>query len=270
MAQREDLQKLFEAALKQSTPPSRFGIPVEQRKAAPPAAGSADPDVPLPFGATPPPQAAFTPVPSAPAQAPAAFTPVASTPVASAPAAFTPVPEESPAPAPAPDYHATNDELAAIMDEKHIKRKRRHRRQALVTFLLLFGTAGGGTAWFVSNPDRVTALKQTIAEIRSAGDIKAIIAKYQAALDKVAVRGQQIDDATRAMGVDPATAANDADQGFDKEMREMMGEEGGPTAAERNDKLRKSFGSVQETGSLLPGAKAPEKSTDETETTSSP
>jgi hypothetical protein len=169
MAQREDLQKLFEAALKQSTPPSRFGIPAEQRKSAPPAAGIADPDVPLPFGATPPPQAAFTPV---------AFTPVASTPVASAPAAFTPVPEEPAAPAPDPDYHATNDELAAIMDDKHIKRKRRHRRQALVTFLLLFGTAGGGTAWFVSNPDRVTALKQTIAEIRSAGDIKAIIAKY--------------------------------------------------------------------------------------------
>ena len=94
------------------------------------------------------------------------------------------------------------------------------------------------------------AFKQTMEDIRSAGDIKGLVASYQEALDKIAARGEQIDAATVSMGVDPTSADNHEDPGFDKEMRDMMGEEGGSTTAERDRMLRERFKSVEETGTL--------------------
>ena len=41
------------------------------------------------------------------------------------------------------------------------------------------------------------------------------------------------------------------DPGFDKEMKAMMGEEGGKTTAARDKILREKFGDVRETGSLI-------------------
>ncbi len=142
-------------------------------------------------------------------------------------------------------------ELGAILDAKVAKEKRKKRNGRLVLLGLFLGATGGASAWVVTNPERVEAFKAVAAEIRSVGDIQGMVAKYQKALDKIAVRGEQIDAATISMGVDPASAAGMADQGFDKEMREMMGEDGGPTTAARNAKLQEKFKDVQESGSLM-------------------
>lgn len=71
------------------------------------------------------------------------------------------------------------------------------------------------------------------------------------ALDKIAVRGKQIDAATESIGVDPRSCNDHPDPGFDKEMQAMMGKEGGKTTTARDKLLLEKFGDVQKTGSLM-------------------
>lgn len=233
MAEREDLEKLFDAALHGKKAPSRFGTPEEQMKSVP---------------------AAFRrPAPAAAGKVNAAGD--ASEPSEREESA----PDAKPTPAVRRDKLAeasldntVNAELAAIMDEKVARDRRRRRRSLVITLLLLLGVAGGGIGWVVSNPHRYEALKMAMAEIKSVGDVKGMAAKYQKALDKVAVRGRQIDDAAAAMGVDPRSVDEHADSSIDESMKEMMGEGGGKTTAERDKLLGEKFNSVKESGSLLP------------------
>jgi hypothetical protein len=229
----EDLEKLFEAALNQTEAPSRFGTPDSMKKAAPAAFNRPAP----PFQAAPAPPAPGNVFQAAPIVAPM---------------------PTAPTPAVVLDKHGAasldstvNAELAEIMEQKIAREKSRRRRGRIVLVLFFVGATGGTAGWVAMNPHRVEAFKQTIAEIKSAGDIKGMVAKYQAALDKIAVRGKQIDAATVSIGVDPASVDEHEDPGFDKEMREMMGEEGGKTTAARDKILREKFGDVQKTGSLI-------------------
>jgi hypothetical protein len=114
---------------------------------------------------------------------------------------------------------------------------------SLVVFL---GITGGGFGWFVSSPDRVQAVRDAAKEIRSAGDIAGMVAKYQKALDKIATRSQDIDKATESMGVSSSLEGL-KDVNMDAEMKEMMGGEG-KTVGERNRLLKEKFGSVKEGG----------------------
>lgn len=235
MTGREDLDKLFEAALNQTEAPSRYGTPDSMKKAAPAAYSKPT----APFQAAP--AVATTPANNVFAAAPF---------VAAAPA--PPKPEVT------LDNHGMasldntiNAELAEIMDAKIAREKSRRRRGRLMLVLILLGATGGAAGWVVTNPERIEAFKATIAEIKSVGDIKGMVAKYQVALDKIAVRSKQIDAATVSIGVDPASVDEHADPGFDKEMQAVMGEEGGKTNAARDKILREKFGDVQETGSLI-------------------
>ncbi|WP_411827993.1 hypothetical protein [Luteolibacter sp. AS25] len=261
------MDKLFEAALHQKAPPSRFGTPESQRKSGPAAHGTLDnqaANVGSRFQrGTPQEQAPFQsdvePPDHAPQQAalPSQGFDFAPLPAHQSSAvdqryAFgsAEVVEEQ---ATASLDNTINSELAAILDEKVAKEKRSKRRSLMITALIFFGVTGGGSAWFVSNPGRVAALNQTIAEIKSVGDIKGMVTKYQQSLDKVAVRGEQINAATVLMGVEPASVADIENQGFDQEMRTMMGESAGPTTAARDALVRKKFSSVQQSGTLMPG-----------------
>lgn len=282
MTSNDDLNKLFEAALGEKQAPSRFGTPEDQRKFSPvpvhqqqaPVQESRFQAAPFPapnaFQAAPPqgyqqaPAQAFQPAPTTgyPQPAPNAFQ--------SAPAAYPPQQSAfSAAPArqqPAEDFITLDDrgqssldsgisaELGAIMDAKVARTKRKRRRSLVFTVIFFTGITGGATGWVVTNPERFDAMKKVVAEIKSVGDIQGMVAKYQKALDRVAVRGEQINAATVAMGVDPASAEGMEDQGFDKEMRDMMGEDGGPTAASRNTKLTEKFKHVQEGGGLIKGS----------------
>ncbi len=293
MASNDDLNKLFEAALGDKQAPSRFGTPVEQKKFSPipvnqqqaPAAvqGSRFQATPAPAPAPAP--NAFQPAPiqenpQAPAQAfqsapapvyqPAPANAFQPTPAPqAAPPSQQPAFTAAPAPAqqqPAADLITLDDrgqssldmgisaELGAIMDAKAAREKRKRRRSLIFMLLFFVGVTGGAAGWVVSNPARFAEMKKVVAEIKSVGDIEGMLAKYQKALDKVAVRSEQIDAATVSIGVDPASAADMEDQGFDKEMRDMMGEDGGPTSASRNAKIQGKFKHVQESGSLMKGA----------------
>jgi len=279
MTSSEDLDKLFEAALHQKEAPTRFGTPESQRKYSPIPPQSRVAGVSVqdsrfressPQGYQPMPAQQY-PQAQYPQHAPQEYQQM---PAQAYSQAVAPAQTFQAAPAPTPNYFAPapqpaaavpvivgqaaasldntiSAELGAILDAKVAREKRSRRRSLFITLFIFLGLTGGTSAWFVSNPERLAALKTTIADIKSAGDIKGMVAKYQKALDKIAVRGKQIDNATVSMGVDPASAAGMADQGFDKEMREMMGENGGPTTASRNAKLQEKFKDVQENGSLI-------------------
>ena len=85
--------------------------------------------------------------------------------------------------------------------------QKRHQRKSLaVTFGVLALFAAGGTWCYTSPKARaeigalVPALRQTVDDVNMVGSITK---KYDEQLEKIAVRGDQIAEATRAMGVDP-------------------------------------------------------------------
>jgi len=120
------------------------------------------------------------------------------------------------------------------------RQKRKRRRELIGTFVVLLGLNGGGLGGFVQSPSRLLAFREEMADIRSVGDVAAMVAKYQVALDKIATRSNQIDPATEAMG----------------------GE--GKTTGQRNQKLQNAFGkqfkapepAVEPTSDQAPAKKA--------------
>jgi hypothetical protein len=209
MTDQEKLQKLFDAALRDSSP-------VEK---APTRA-----------------------VPKAAAELPAAPKPERK-PVATCALAE---PESTPQPVVAVPVldKAAAEELGTLLDEQIRRKKRRRRIESLVTAVVLIGLTGGSAGWFVQSPERVHALVSAIAEIRSVGDVKSMVAKYDAALKKVSARGQQIDEATNAMGV-KSDGNDEKDPNFDSEMTQMMGGEG-RTTGNRANRMQQAFGKMKE------------------------
>jgi hypothetical protein len=214
MTDQAKLQQLFQAALK--SPPADYGVnPVKQRSV---------------------PSAVSTALPTAAVAA-----------VDKLPVASPAVTAEEPAAASVEPGRGLNREeseaLGALLDGQVRRRKRKHRMEALVTALVLFSMTTGGLGWFVSDASRVQAFQAAVREIRSVGDIKALVASYQESLDRIAARSNQIDHASMAMGSDPSKCT-DEDPSMDAEMSEMMGEDGGPTVGSRNQRLRESFGDM--------------------------
>ena len=163
-------------------------------------------------------------------------------------AAPAPAPVAAAAPAPAPAFKDEADpELRAQIEEREVLLQKRHQRKSLaVTFGLLALFAAGGTWCYTSPKARaeigalVPALRQTVDDVKMVGSITQ---KYDEQLEKVAVRGEQIADATRAMGVDPDSVSPDANAELDAEMAKMMGEDG-PTTGQRDQALQDKFGFV--------------------------
>jgi|AntRauTorckE6833_2_1112554.scaffolds.fasta_scaffold42133_2 hypothetical protein len=143
-----------------------------------------------------------------------------------------------------------NEELEALIDQKHAKEKGRRRRGRVMLVVFLLAGFGGTAGWAVSNPERIERIKLIMAEIKSVANVTEMAAQYDESLEEVAKRGNQLDEATAMIGGDPEATGGEKDPGFEKEMGQMMGEEGGTTTAARDRKLREKFKSVQEKGSL--------------------
>jgi hypothetical protein len=206
MTDKAALQKLFEAALKDNSdfkkPPTRL--------------------VPSP---TFPSQAAMTPLPFPTAPQPGAEVPKRD----SAALPFTtPLPSGGPG-------GASSEELQTLLDEQRDRLSRKARNASLATLALLFALGGGVYAWFVQSPSRVRAYQTTVQEVRSAGDIFSIVAKYQIALDRIESHAKSVDMATESMGIS-SNQDQASDVHFGQEMKAMMGGEG-KTAADRHGML---------------------------------
>lgn len=237
MKNREDLEKLFEAALHEKEAPTRFGTPESQRKAAPAAfrkpvinsevttGGDQKAAEPLDHRQQTP-FHVFQAAPPEPSEL-----------------------REDPLSAQAAKSLDTslNAELEEILRNKIAREKRKKRREKLTALALFLGAIVGVSVWLAKNPEQMASMKQMLGEIRSSTDVKEITGQYQKSLDKVAVRGSQLDEASKAIGVDPDSVVAE-DPGFDKEMSEMIGEDGGPTTSARDKLLREKFKSEKKTG----------------------
>jgi hypothetical protein len=145
---------------------------------------------------------------------------------------------------------------AAPFKDEAILQKRHQRKSLAVTFGLLALLAAGGTWCYTSPKARaeigalVPALRQSVEDVKMVGSITK---KYDEQFEKISVRGDQIADATRAMGVDAASVSPDGNAKLNAEMAKMMGEDG-PTTAQRDKALQEKFGFIGK----LAGANAKE------------
>ncbi len=142
---------------------------------------------------------------------------------------------------------AASKELGAMLDDQHQRLQRKRRRGMFVSMAACLALTGGIYGWFIQEPGRVQALRETIKDIRSVGDIKGMVANYSKALDKIAVHSKQIDQSTESMGVS-SDQANEKDPNLDAEMKIMMGGKG-KTTGERNQQLQRAFGNKKQTES---------------------
>jgi len=131
------------------------------------------------------------------------------------------------------------DELGAQLDAKVAKQRRQRRIASLVTLAAVFTLVGGSYAWCVQSPERIEAFHKVMKDVRSATNVKSMVASYQESLDKVAVRGEQIDESTESMGMS-ADQSDMEDVHLDAEMKELMGEDA-KTVGARNAKVAEKF-----------------------------
>lgn len=162
-------------------------------------------------------------------------------PVMEAPAAANVAPLVKPMPNAGLDQ-ATAAELGALLDAQILRKRRQRRRELVMTLVVCLGLTGGGYGWFIQSPSRVQAWNEAMGDIRSLGDVKGLVAKYQKALDRIATRSQQIDEASVAMGVDP-TKVSKEDPYFNQEMEEVMKVKDVDIGA-RNKRLEGSLGKL--------------------------
>jgi hypothetical protein len=154
----------------------------------------------------------------------------------------------APAAAPVAAFKDEPDpELRAQIEEREALLRKRHQHKSIaVTFgILALFTAGG--IWCYTSPKAraeimalVPALSQSLEDVKLVGSITK---KYDEQLDQIAVRGDQIADATRAMGVDTDSVSAEGNAGLDAEMAQMMGEDGS-TTGQRDQALQERFGFV--------------------------
>lgn len=168
-------------------------------------------------------------------------------PVSAAPAASAePAAVQASAPA-IPFKDEADPALRAQIEEREaFLQKRQQRKSLAVTFGLLALFAAGGTWCYTSPKARaeigalVPALRQSVEDAKMVGSITK---KYDEQLEKISVRGDQIADATRAMGVDPDSVSPGSNAELDAEMAKMMGEDG-PSTGQRDKALQEKFGFV--------------------------
>lgn len=153
---------------------------------------------------------------------------------------------ESVAPAANPPLCGLDQNLQAELEarEKRLKNKRAWQSRS-VTLVGIAAIAGVG-AWYHFSPSFKAQVDELVQNVRQSGkDVKSLgtmTESYDKQLEKVAAHGNQLDQATRSLGSDPTQAGAD-DPNFDKQARELTGEDASST--DRTKELKEKFGDVQ-------------------------
>ncbi len=135
-----------------------------------------------------------------------------------------------------------SSELATLLEAQNQRTTSKRRRDAVITLVTCIAMVGGGFGWFVKSPERLRAFREAMTEVRSAGDVGAILANYQKAVDRIGARSNSIDEATESMGV--SSNQDDAkDPNLEAEMLAMTGGEG-KSVGQRNQLLQEKFGKI--------------------------
>lgn len=210
MTPQEKIQQLANAALRSAPAPS--GVPKPATFMAAPEKLKAA----LPVAAAEP-----APKTAAPAPAPQAVV-------------------AEPMPQPAFKDEADPELRAMIESREKAMAKSLSRRSLAISFSLLGLLAAAGT-WVAVSPTAQAKVARVVPlfqeTLRDAKTIGTMTTQYDESLEKIGAHGKHIEDATRAIGGDPAgaTAADNAE--IEDEMAAMMGE-GGRTTGDRDRELQ--------------------------------
>ena len=183
--------------------------------------------------------------------------PVAATATAPAPAAEAAPVAVKAAPAPAaaaakaieiPEGHLESEsELRSMLDARDDKKAKQHKRANIAVTTAILLVLGTAVTWLVVSPTAHAKMNTLISAMKQSGkDIKGlatITGTYDKQLDKVAVQKARIDEASKALGVDPEADTSSQGSEIDGAMKQMSGGEG-TTTAERDQKLNQKFGIV--------------------------
>lgn len=138
-------------------------------------------------------------------------------------------------------------EALADREKKQATKKKSMRVAVAACFLL---TGGGSYAWYASSPENQAKVHgmwtETVAmsqEVKDSADVAKIMEDYDAALDKISVRQDQVLDAAESIGAD-MTDDEASRERLAREMKKITKDE--KTVAERDAALRENFGKFAE------------------------
>jgi len=151
-------------------------------------------------------------------------------------------------------------ELRAMIEERDEKKKTSQKRTSLAVSLSLLAMLAAAGGWFAVSPSAqakvakiVPLFKESMRDVKSLANTKK---NFDKQLEQVAARNNQINDATRSLGVDPSTVAEGNGAEIDGAMKEMSG--GQRTTTERNKDVQDKLGIVGKLlGNKTPGETAP-------------
>ena len=96
--------------------------------------------------------------------------------------------------------------------------------------------------WFTQSKQRTSLVGEALSDLEMSGDMGKMVGSYDAALDRIGERGEQIDDATRSMGVEPGSEREGSDSGLEAQLQEALG--GGATL-DREAQTKELIGEAQ-------------------------
>lgn len=149
--------------------------------------------------------------------------------------------------------HTEQDkELAAMLEEREIKLKKRRSRIKVASNLLILAIVVGPTVGIMVNPTWRAKFDWTVSNlVKGVDDVKSIAntkESFDGALEKIADRGAQIDGATTNLGVDPTSVGADEDLEMTAELKQMMGEDAGDFKKRRGNLEKMGFVAKKVTG----------------------
>lgn len=165
-------------------------------------------------------------------------------PAEAAPEAASPPPEpEAAATVPAVgDPAETDPEMTAMFEERERRLGAKRSKAKLATNVLLLALVVAPVVAVTTHPGLRAKFESLVGHLgQGIDDVKALGSttdNYDEALNKIAVRGDQIDKASRAIGVDPDKVAADDDPGMTREIAELAGKEEAETLGGRGTQLK--------------------------------
>jgi hypothetical protein len=174
--------------------------------------------------------------------------------------AAVPAPQVAAVPAPAPPAVAVepmpqpafkdeaDPELRAMIESREKAMAKSLSRRSLAISFSVFGLLAAAGTWVAVSPTAQAKVARVVPlfqeTVRDAKTIGTMTTQYDESLDKIGAHGKHIEDATQAMGGDPAAVGEGGNAVFDEEMGKMMGDDG-RTTGDRDRELQSKLGVVK-------------------------
>lgn len=139
---------------------------------------------------------------------------------------------------------AQSAELEASLQERMDARRRRLGRNRVIWWVVLLALPVSGAVFFATSEEAREFAGKVAQDVRMATSADKMKESFDEALAEVEVRNDQINNSTRALGIDPSQAATAKELArFEASIRNASG--GERTAIDRNRELQERYGHVR-------------------------